>query len=128
MAAVTDTSIWLNQEVSVSKRTHTSVSKPAVQRHRPVRVKLRLLKADTFQACPPDGELKLWWDRLKKALGTVSSDFVNTKRLNGAPRCGARTRSGHPCRAPAVNSKRRCRMRAPAWSVKTKAVVGCCAG
>ena len=77
MAAVTDTSIWLNQEVSVSKRTHTSVSKPAVQRHRPVRVKLRLLKADTFQACPPDGEIKLWWDRLKKALGTVSSDFVN---------------------------------------------------
>jgi hypothetical protein len=34
MAAVNDTSIWLNQEVSVSKRTHTSVSKPAVQRHR----------------------------------------------------------------------------------------------
>jgi hypothetical protein len=32
MAAVTDTSIWLNQEVSVSKRTHISVSKPAVQR------------------------------------------------------------------------------------------------
>ena len=77
MAAVTDASIWLNQEVSVSKRTHTSVSKPAVQRHRPIRVKLRLLKPDMFQAYPPDGELKLWWDRLKKALGTVSSDFVN---------------------------------------------------
>ena len=59
MAAVTDTSIWLKQEVSVSKRTHTSVSKLAVQRHRPVRVKLRLLKADTFQAYPPDGELKV---------------------------------------------------------------------
>jgi hypothetical protein len=29
------------------------------------------------EAYPPDGELKLWWDRLKKALGTVSSDFVN---------------------------------------------------
>ncbi|MDH3242612.1 MAG: hypothetical protein OEO83_18305 [Alphaproteobacteria bacterium] len=27
----------------------------------------------------------------------------------GAPRCGARTRAGHPCRAPAVKGKRRCR-------------------
>jgi FixJ family two-component response regulator len=24
-----------------------------------------------FQAYPPDGEIKLWWDRLKKALGTA---------------------------------------------------------
>jgi glucans biosynthesis protein len=34
----------------------------------------------------------------------------STDRLKAAPRCGARTRSGHPCRAPAVNGKRRCRM------------------
>ena len=27
-----------------------------------------------------------------------------------SPRCGARTRSGQPCRAPAVNGKKRCRM------------------
>ena len=26
------------------------------------------------------------------------------------PRCGARTRSSAPCRAPAVRAKRRCRM------------------
>jgi hypothetical protein len=26
------------------------------------------------------------------------------------PRCGARTRSGQPCRSPAVNGKARCRM------------------
>ena len=32
MAAVTDTSIWLNQEPPMSKKTITSVSKPAVQR------------------------------------------------------------------------------------------------
>jgi len=25
---------------------------------------------------PPDGEERIWWDRLKKALGTASSDFV----------------------------------------------------
>lgn len=31
-------------------------------------------------------------------------------RLNAAPRCGATTRSGHSCNAPAVRGKRRCRM------------------
>jgi hypothetical protein len=30
--------------------------------------------------------------------------------MNQAPRCGARNRSGKPCRAPAVRGKRRCRM------------------
>ncbi|WP_422785855.1 HGGxSTG domain-containing protein [Rhizorhabdus argentea] len=30
--------------------------------------------------------------------------------LAKAPRCGARTRSGDPCRSPAVNGSRRCRM------------------
>jgi glucans biosynthesis protein len=32
------------------------------------------------------------------------------ERLLTAPRCGARTRSGEPCRAPAVRGRRRCRM------------------
>ncbi|HEX7562110.1 MAG TPA: HGGxSTG domain-containing protein [Bradyrhizobium sp.] len=27
-----------------------------------------------------------------------------------SPRCGARTRSGMPCRSPAVEGKKRCRM------------------
>jgi hypothetical protein len=30
--------------------------------------------------------------------------------MNRAPRCGARTRSGKPCRSPAVHGKTRCRM------------------
>ena len=30
--------------------------------------------------------------------------------MNRAPQCGARTRSGKPCRSPAVHGKRRCRM------------------
>ncbi len=30
--------------------------------------------------------------------------------MHSSPRCGARTRSGAPCRAPAVRAKRRCRM------------------
>lgn len=31
-------------------------------------------------------------------------------RLQQAPRCGAKTRQGVPCKAPAVNGKKRCRM------------------
>jgi hypothetical protein len=31
-------------------------------------------------------------------------------RLRRAPRCGARTRAGSPCRSPAVRGRRRCRM------------------
>ena len=31
-------------------------------------------------------------------------------RMNGAPRCRARTRRGSPCRSPALAGKRRCRM------------------
>jgi hypothetical protein len=43
-----------------------------------VRVKLRRINANRVKAYPPDGESKAWWRRLKKALGTKSSDFVNT--------------------------------------------------
>ena len=43
----------------------------------PVRVKLRRLNCDIAQSYPPDGQGKIWWTRLKEALGTSSSDFVN---------------------------------------------------
>jgi hypothetical protein len=33
------------------------------------------------KAYPPDGDGKNWWQRLNKALGTVSSDFVNASLL-----------------------------------------------
>jgi hypothetical protein len=42
--------------------------------------------------------------------------------MNQALRCGARTRNGKPCRSPAVNGKRRCRMHGGA--VGTGAPVG----
>jgi hypothetical protein len=32
------------------------------------------------------------------------------EHLRDAARCGAKTRSGEPCRSPAVTGKRRCRM------------------
>jgi len=34
----------------------------------------------------------------------------NTEPMLSSPRCGARTRSGRPCRSPAVRGKKRCRM------------------
>lgn len=30
--------------------------------------------------------------------------------MHSSPRCGAKTRAGTPCRAPAVRGRRRCRM------------------
>jgi hypothetical protein len=47
----------------------------------PVRVKLRRVNANLATAYPPDGESKVWWRRLKKALGTTSSAFVNASLL-----------------------------------------------
>lgn len=41
------------------------------------RVKLRRVNSDLSRPYPPDGDAKHWWDRLKAALGTTSSDFVN---------------------------------------------------
>ena len=34
----------------------------------------------------------------------------NTGPMRQSPRCGARTRRGTPCQAPAVSGKKRCRM------------------
>lgn len=38
------------------------------------------------------------------------TDGHNTQAMLASPRCGARTRSGDPCRAPAAGGSRRCRM------------------
>ena len=40
----------------------------------------------------------------------VSNHHRNTGPMLASPRCGARTRSGAPCRSPAVAGKKRCRM------------------
>ena len=37
-------------------------------------------------------------------------DRTKLARLTAAPRCGARTRSGGTCKAPAVRGRARCRM------------------
>ena len=51
-----------------------SVSKPSTRR---TRVKLRRVDCNLSKPYPPDGDQRRWWDRLKAALGTTSSDFVN---------------------------------------------------
>src|SRR4051812_14682559 len=43
----------------------------------PVRVRLKRLNCEDARAYPPDGQARQWWQRLKEALGTSSSDFVN---------------------------------------------------
>jgi len=41
------------------------------------RVSLQRINCNYSKPYPPDGQESLWWERLKKALGTTSSDFVN---------------------------------------------------
>ena len=59
-----------------------TASKPFARR---TRVKLRRVNSDYSKPYPPDGDNKLWWDRLKAALGTTSSDFVNATRQRTLP-------------------------------------------
>lgn len=53
----------------------------SAQRRPPVRVKLRRITASQSTPYPPDGQGQIWWERLKEALGTASSDFVNGSLL-----------------------------------------------
>ncbi len=66
----------------MSEETKLPTVKPAAASARPVkqvpvRVKLKRVTCDVADAYPPDGQQLEWWLRLKVALGTVSSDFVN---------------------------------------------------
>src|SRR3981189_503157 len=61
---------------------------PSDGRSQPVRVRLQRINCNLAKAHPADGEGKLWWARLKRALGTSSSAFVNASlyQLQGAAR------------------------------------------
>jgi hypothetical protein len=50
-------------------------------RRSPVQVRLKRINANYSKPYPPDGLAKEWWARLKKALGTSSSHFVNAALL-----------------------------------------------
>jgi hypothetical protein len=54
---------------------------PKARPSSPVRVGLKRITCDLAQAYPPDGEGEVWWAKLKAALGTNSSDFVNASLI-----------------------------------------------
>lgn len=55
----------------------TPASKTSSPPGRRARVRLKRVNSDYSRPYPPDGDPSPWWDRLKAALGTTSSDFVN---------------------------------------------------
>jgi hypothetical protein len=61
----------------MSRKTKPAFVGEVSPRRPPVRVRTRRITASISKLHPPDGEGKIWWGRLKKALGTASSDFVN---------------------------------------------------
>ena len=66
----------------MTKKANNALSIGDGQRRRAVRVKLgRRINNDLRKLYPPDGQGKVWWDRLKRSLGTSSSDFVNASLL-----------------------------------------------
>jgi hypothetical protein len=96
MAAVTRAVVRQDRDNRMTNKTNNSLTPVAYQPGRlpdrtnnslapvaplpgrpPVRVKLRRVNANLAT----DGESKVWWRRLKKALGTTSSDFVNASLL-----------------------------------------------
>jgi hypothetical protein len=55
-----------------------SQGRPTITRKAPVRVKLERINCDVSRSLPPEGEHRVWIDRLKAALGgTASMDFVD---------------------------------------------------
>ena len=82
MAAVSRAVVCQDEDNRMTYETDHSLTPTAKQPRRPpVRLKLRRVNANLATAYPPDGESKVWWKRLKKALGTASSAFVNASLL-----------------------------------------------
>ena len=80
--------LWLAGGNMTISKTGNRVAVSSNGRPAPVRVKLQRINANLARAHPPDGDGKVWWGRLKKALGTCSSAFVNASliQLQGAAR------------------------------------------
>jgi hypothetical protein len=61
------------------RRTPNRTVTPVLEGKPPaaVRVRLKRINCNVAKAFPPDGQQKEWWNRLKVALGTPSSNFVS---------------------------------------------------
>jgi hypothetical protein len=77
MAAVPRPVILQDRDHAMKKTNNPLTSATKQPGRRPVRVRLRRINANLAKAYPPDGENRVWWTRLKQALGTRSSDFVD---------------------------------------------------
>jgi hypothetical protein len=105
MASITRAIVLQRLEM---KKTN-EIMRTTAPRREPVRVKLQRVNAGFSETHPPDGQGEIWCARLKEALGTSSSDFVNAslfqlQRAAQLPCSGIselRTRSGTPCQRPA---------------------------
>lgn len=82
MAAVSRTVVCQGRGNRMTNDPSTPLAPLANPPRRPsVRVKLRRINANLAKAYPPDGEAKAWWSKLKQALGTTSSAFVDASLL-----------------------------------------------
>ena len=77
MVAIARAVVCETYEDKMSRKANPECVAAPLQRQSPVRVRSRRISADAAKLYPPDGVERIWWDRLKKALGTSSSDFVN---------------------------------------------------
>jgi hypothetical protein len=93
VAAIARTVICQKHEAPMTQKTNNALKTGAEPRRPRVRVKLKRIDASLSRIYPPDGQGKIWWARLKKALGTSSSDFVNAslfqlQKAAQLPGCG----------------------------------------
>jgi len=83
VAAVSRTDLCQERDNLMTHKPNNTAIPAAGQPGRPPPVRVKLLRPDAYaaQTHPPDGASKDWWQRLKNALGTTSSDFVNASLL-----------------------------------------------
>ena len=78
MAALARPSLREKGRSLMSKRPRpASTSVAANAKPAPVRVRLKRINCDYARPYPPEGQACEWWQRLKHALGTASSAFVD---------------------------------------------------
>jgi hypothetical protein len=76
VAAIAGAVVREGYEDKMSRKANPTCVAASLQRQPPVRVRRGRITAEAAKLYPPHGEERIWWDRLKKALGTASSDFV----------------------------------------------------
>ena len=83
MAAVARAVVCPQRDNGMTHKSNGFAIPVAGQRGRLPPVRVRLGRPDAYvpQTHPPDGDSENWWQRLKNALGTTSSDFVSASLL-----------------------------------------------